>query len=545
VSSMLEGRQISDLLAKNVAAAGGTLFFGVPGGGSNLDTVGALEEQGCQFVLVHTENAAGVMASVVSELTGRISGAVVTRGPGATSATNGSAQALLERQGILMITDCVNHGSSFRNSHQRVDQRTMFSAVAKASGTLGGAHGEVLVSSAIEIAQSGQPGPVHFDIDPTVPSSDAFVVPQGPVPSSEAIESARSLIAGAKNPVVILGVGAYAQRWDKKSDIVAAIRNFVMPQNILTLTSYKARGVVPDSAPGFAGIFTGATIEAPVLEKADVVIGIGLDPVEMIPAPWPYQAKVLLVNSWAIDNCSYFGEEATELTGDLLGLLGALDGAFSVEGDTAAASTYRTAAREKLLAALPSAAPNGLTPQQVALTVRDLAPAGSIATVDAGAHMLSTMPLWDVENPGEVLISSGLATMGYSLPAAVAAGLVHRDRHVFCFTGDGGINMALAELETLARLGLNVIVLVFNDAALSLIEIKQKPEGQGGNNAVHYAPINFAQVGEGMGIRSVGVATEAELRAALNDAIAFQGPTVLDIRVDPAAYPLIMNAIRG
>jgi thiamine pyrophosphate-dependent acetolactate synthase large subunit-like protein len=58
---MLEGRQISELLAEQVAAAGGTLFFGVPGGGSNLDTVGALEAQGCQFVLVHTENAAGVI----------------------------------------------------------------------------------------------------------------------------------------------------------------------------------------------------------------------------------------------------------------------------------------------------------------------------------------------------------------------------------------------------------------------------------------------------------------------------------------------------
>jgi len=545
VASMLEGRQISELLAEQVAAAGGTLFFGVPGGGSNLDTVGALEAQGCQFVLVHTENAAGVMASVVTELTGRISGAVVTRGPGATSATNGSAQALLERQGILMITDCVNQGSSFRNSHQRIDQRTLYSAVAKDTGTLGGVAPQALIASAIELAQSGQPGPVHFDIDPTVPSSDAFIVAEEPMPEREAVEAARALIAGAKYPVVILGVGAFAQRWDRKFEIVEAIRNFLMPQNILTLTSYKARGVLPDSAPGFAGIFTGATIEAPVLEKADLVIGIGLDPVEMIPGPWSYKADVLLINSWAIDNCAYFGDAAIELTGDLLGLLNDLDGSFSVDGDTAAATSFVQGAREKLLVAVPSAAPQGLTPQQVALSVRELAPAGSIATVDAGAHMLSTMPLWDVENPGEVLISSGLATMGYSLPAAVAAGLVHRDRHVFCFTGDGGINMALAELETLARLGLSVVVIVFNDAALSLIEIKQKPEGQGGTNAVHYAPINFAEVAKGMGIRSAEVSSDEELKIALNEAIAFNGPTVLDVRVDPTAYPLIMNAIRG
>lgn len=542
---MLESRQISEILAKDIAEAGGILFFGVPGGGSNLDTIGALEGHGCQFVLVHTENAAGVMASVVAELTGRISGAVVTRGPGATSSTNGSAQALLDRQGILMITDCVNHGSSFRNSHQRVDQQTMFAAVAKKTGTLGGVSPGELIASGIELAQTGQPGPIHFDIDPTTASSEPFIVPQAPVPDGKLIDSARALIGSAKNPVVILGVGAYAQRWDKKSAVVAAIRNFVMPQNILTLTTYKARGVLADSAPGFAGIFTGATIEAPVLEMADLVIGIGLDPVEMIPAEWPYRAKVLLLNSWPIDNCSYFGDEAIEITGDITDLLEALDRAFNVEGDSAVAASFRIAAREKLLAAVPPSSPKGLTPQQTALTVRDLAPAGSIATVDAGAHMLSTMPLWDVENPGEVLISSGLATMGYSLPAAIAAGLVHRDRHVFCFTGDGGINMALAELETLARLGLKVIVLVFNDSALSLIEIKQKAEGQGGKNAVHYAPINFAQVGEGMGLRSVEVTNDDELRAALADAITFHGPTLLDIRIDAAAYPLIMNAIRA
>ena len=110
-------------------------------------------------------------------------------------------------------------------------------------------------------------------------------------------------------------------------------------------------------------------------------------------------------------------------------------------------------------------------------------PAGTIATVDAGAHMLVAMPLWQVDEPGEALISSGLATMGFALPAAIAAALARPDRRVVCFVGDGGLGMTLAELETLARLELAVVVVVFNDSALSLIQHQaggRGPRGRGG-----------------------------------------------------------------
>ena len=96
----------------------------------------------------------------------------------------------------------------------------------------------------------------------------------------------------------------------------------------------------------------------------------------------------------------------------------------------------------------------GLAPHEVVDAARARAPAGTIATVDSGAHMLVAMPLWEVDEPGEALISSGLATMGFALPAAIAAALARPGRQVVCFTGDGGLGMALAELETLARLEL-------------------------------------------------------------------------------------------
>jgi acetolactate synthase I/II/III large subunit len=121
------------------------------------------------------------------------------------------------------------------------------------------------------------------------------------------------------------------------------------------------------------------------------------------------------------------------------------------------------------------AAPGPLSPQDVVTTVRAHTPAETIATVDAGAHMLVAMPLWEVDEPHRLLISSGLATMGYALPAAIAAALCTPGVPIVAFTGDGGLGMTLMEIETAVRLRLRVVVVVFNDATLSLIKIKQRP----------------------------------------------------------------------
>ncbi len=201
------------------------------------------------------------------------------------------------------------------------------------------------------------------------------------------------------------------------------------------------------------------------------------------------------------------------------------------------------AARRLTAAAI--AAPGRLAPQQVVATARACAPPETIATVDAGAHMLVAMPLWEVPEPRRLLVSSGLATMGYALPAAIAAALCAPRAPVIAFTGDGGLGMTLAEIETAVRMSLRVIVIVFNDAALSLIKLKQKPAGQGGDDAVRYGPVSFAAAAGAMGAAGAAVTTERDLAAALADALGRPGPTVIDASVDPAAYPAVMDLSRG
>ncbi len=524
---------MADDLVSALAAARTNMIFGLPGGGSNLDVVGAAEQAGLRFVLTHTEAAAALMAGVTAELTGVPSACLVTRGPGVASAANGVAQALLDRQPMVVISDCVEDAERERVSHQRIDQQALMATVTKGSLRYGPGDPDV-PKRAVELARDGRPGPVHVDFDPTATDPCEYLATGGGR-APRVVSDWKQLVRQARRPVVVAGVGATR----------AAVERLVTPGPIPILTTYKARGVVPDRSPNAAGVATGATAEKPLLDAADVIVGIGLDPVELIPAPWPYQAPVVLLGSWPIDDSTYFGDRLeAEAVGDLSDLAGELACAVRSTWSTDDAQRHRHAALARIEAAVPTD-PAALTPQQVVTIAREAAPAGAVATVDAGAHMLAAVPLWEVDSPGQLLISNGLATMGFALPAAIAAALVDPSRPVICLTGDGGIGIALAELETLARLRLDVVVVVFNDAALSLIAIKQVADGQGGPAAVSYAPTDFAAVAAGFGIRAQRVTDASSYREALDAAVRHRGPYLLDVAVDPSAYPAILAAIRG
>jgi acetolactate synthase I/II/III large subunit len=528
----------ADLVAA-LAAAGTRLMFGMPGGGSNLDVVGAAARGGLRFVLTHGETAAATMAGVAAELTGVPGACLVTRGPGVASVTNGVAQTLLDRQPIVVISDCVEEADQARVSHQRIDQRRLMATVTKASFRYGPADTDV-PTRAVELAVQGRPGPVHIDYDPSAtaaPQPELFAEPgrHAPVFATSWGEVVRS----ARRPVIVAGVGARGR------GVADSLSRLLVSRDVPVLTTYKARGAVDDRSPNAAGVATGATAESPLLDASDLVVGVGLDPVELIPAPWPYPAPVVLLGSWAVDDSTYFGGRlAGEVVGDLPTLVDALGGLLESTWTPGEAHDYRLRTNELINAAVPLD-PAGLTPQQVVTIARELAPAGTVATVDAGAHMLAAVPLWEVAEPGELLISNGLATMGFALPAAIAAALVQPSRPVICFTGDGGLGMSLAELETVARLGLGVIVVVFNDAALSLIAIKQSPDGHGGPDAVSYLPTDFAAVGTGFGIPAVRVSDADSYRDALSSALSRPGPCLLDVTVDASAYREILAAIRG
>ena len=526
-----------------LARAGTRLMFGVPGGGPNLDVVGAAEAAGLRFILAHGETAATIMAATSADLTGTPGAVVVTRGPGLASAVNGIAHAALDRLPVVVIADTV---ADARISHQRIDQGALGRSVAKAALAV---TGPPTAARAVAAALAAPPGPVIANMD------DGGADQDGPLRVENGVEvqtlraaqdtaarAGRAILAdamaGARRPVLLLGTGAIPR--------TAAVRDALDGRGIPALHTYRARGVLPDSGAEAAGLVTGGTMEWPLLSAADLIVGLGVDEAEMIPARWDYAARTILVSEPGAPPSRGWFTGATELTmplAEALGVLAAGPGGTTEWPADAGRAARADAARR--LAAAAVAAPGRLAPQQVVATARACVPPETIATVDAGAHMLAAMPLWDVPRPKMLLTSSGLATMGYALPAAIAAALCPPQTPVLAFTGDGGLGMTLAEIETAVRLSLRVIVIVFNDAALSLIKIKQKPAGHGGDEAVRYRPVSFAAAAAAMGAAGAAVTSERELAAALADALARPGPTVIDAAVDPAGYPAIMDLSRG
>ena len=527
-----------------LADAGTRVMFGLPGGGPNLDVVGAAAAAGLRFVLARTETAAVIMAATYADLTGRPGAAVVTRGPGLASAVNGVAHAALDRLPVVVIADTVRLADAGRISHQRLDQAALGAVVAKAVVTIGRDRTGEAAAAAVRLALMPPAGPVVALMDDSG-ISDRGSAPDPEYPGRASNDGAPRDVAvlaqalrRSRRPVIMLGTGAIAH--------TAAIRSALAGRGIPALHTYRARGIVPDSTAEAAGLVTGGTMEWPLLAAADVIVGLGVDEAEMIPAAWDYAAPVLLVAGYppSRPGSAYF-PGATALDIPLPAAIGVLANRHGEHDWPPGVGQIARTQSALRMSESAVARPGFLSPVQVVRVASSHVPRETVVAVDAGAHMLAVMPLWEVAEPRRLLISSGLATMGFALPAAIAAALCAPARLVVAFTGDGGLGMTLAEVETAARLRLRIAVVVFNDGALSLIKIKQRPAGQGGAEAVDFGPVSYARAAEALGAVAVAVSTETELAAALSAAAGRDGPTVIDVQLDPAGYSAIMDLNRG
>jgi acetolactate synthase-1/2/3 large subunit len=228
-------------------------------------------------------------------------------------------------------------------------------------------------------------------------------------------------------------------------------------------------------------------------------------------------------------------EPRLEVTGDLIQTL-AMMTARSF-GPFEWAASELVAFRSELESCLrPRRAPLvGLSPWEVTRRLREACPRDTVATTDVGSVKFIVSQAWTTYEPFTFLESNGLSSMGYALPAAIAAKLHFPDRPVLCTVGDGGLGMRLADLETAVRLKLPIVVAVFNDDGLSLIRVVQRKRGFP-DYGVGYGHVDFAAAAGALGARGCRVATLAELEAAVTEGLRADGPTVIDVPIDPAEY---------
>jgi len=538
---MPPAKPLVDHLVESLAARGVKRIFGVPGGGSSLDLIRAAQTHGIPFVLARHETSAAIMAIASGRIDAAPGVALTTIGPGLANAANGMACATLDRAPLCLISD--GHAPPLTRfvTHQLFDQGALSAPVVKGHGHLDGETPVDEVERLLDLAQTPPYGAVHLELTGTaarrmVHATARMQSPQpdtaGPAP--EDLHRAQELLARAARPVVVVGLEACTP------PLAAAVRRFCAGLACPVLATYQAKGVIPDSDAGMVGLFTGGTLESACLDRADLVVLVGLDPVELIPQAWRYASPV--VDIGLVARTVHYVRPEVGLYGPLDATLAAL-GAVSPAGGWDAEDAPRL--RAEMRARLACAGKRAVSPQRVVELA--LAAAGTHArprvAVDAGAHMFSATVFWECAAPYDLLISNGLATMGFALPAAIGAALAEPVRKVIAFTGDGGLAMCLGELLTARQQNCPVVTVVFNDGSISLIDVKQQARGLP-PEGVRWERPDFARVAEGFGLRAWRARTDAEYRAAITAALATDGPTLVDVHVDPSAYPSQIRALR-
>ncbi len=533
---MTQPLRAADVLARRLYEAGCRTAFGMPGG-EVLTLIDALEKAGIRFILARHENAAGFMAEGVHHVDGAPAILVATVGPGAMNGVNVVANAEQDRVPLIVLSGCVDAAEAQSYTHQVLDHRAVFAPITKATFTLDAAVAGTMVEKALGIATEGRCGPVHIDVPisvadaPAVPNA-ARRAPASPVaPAGVDLATARGWLSNAQRPVMVVGLDVL------KDGSAETVRTFAERHAIPVITTYKAKGVIPEDHPlclGGAGLSPLADRHlVPFIHQSDLVLCVGYDPIEMRPG-WqdiwdPEVTNVIDIH--ATPNHHFMHQATLSFIADTGAALAALS------RDITPIATWPDGEVATLQSQLSEAFPadDAWGPAGVIAECRDVLPPDTIATVDSGAHRILLSQMWTCAAPRTLLQSSGLCTMGCAVPLAIGAKVAAPEKTVVSFSGDAGFLMVAGEMSTAAELGHNTIFVVFVDQSLALIELKQR-QRQLTNTGVDFCGHDYAAIGQAFGGNGVTVTNRADLRAALTEAMQATGFTVIAAVIDRKAY---------
>jgi len=533
-------RSFLEWLIDRLYRSGTRRLFGVPGGGTSLDLIDAASRQGMEMVLTAREDAAVIMAGVSGILTEAPGIASTTKGPGLSSAANGLASASLDRMPALLISETFGPGELDYITHQVYDQTALTAPLLQdGRGDILDATAEAVEAWLVQSSKQYRQPAVMF------PTGGEFRAPVNvanepaqPVKASiddSDLARASEMLAESENPVFIVGLEA------ARPSLAHSVVELVEVLNSPVLSTYMASGTVPTNHPNYAGIFTGGAIEQACVNEADLITLIGLDPIELIRKPWSYDAPVL--DLCETEHHPHYLVPEHRLCAPLDQSLPAILDASAEAAGTWTEDRIRTH-RARFYEGLRTSAEGGLSSGNVVDAAVSAFEGKPRLAVDAGAHMFSACAFWPAMEPRDVLISNGLATMGFAVPAAIAAALHEPERGAVAMTGDGGILMCLGELRTATETNSNICIIVFNDGQLSLIDIKRE-ERQMPDLGLSWNRPDFAAVARGFGFQAWRPETPEQLEKACDEAASLSSPRLIDAQIDPSGYLVQMRSLRG
>jgi acetolactate synthase-1/2/3 large subunit len=542
-------RTVGRFIADALRSAGVRFAFTVPGE-SFLGLLEGLQAAGIRVVATRHEGAAAFMAEAHGQLTGRPAAAIGTRAVGAANLAIGIHTARQDSSPMFAIVGQVERAFAGREAFQEIDQAATIGGLASHAVEIReAADVPSALGDSVRAALSGRPGPVLLAIpedllDEELPAGTALDTSR-PAPSRPEVEDVRTVLqflATAERPVILAGGGVLRAR--TSSDLVKLAELLRVP----VIAGWRRGDVIPNDHPLYLGM-TGYGSPAAVRERLDradalLVIGCRLSEITSfgyrVPAdgqPWIHVDVEPLADRPGLvsprlrirsDARSFLRAAVTRLQE------GVLD-ASSADGRQAINEADRATWEEATTVDESAWQGSGVHPAQAIAALRRILPDDAIIATDAGNFGLWVARHFRFRRPGTFLGPTSGA-MGYGLPAAIAAALVHRDRPVVAIAGDGGFAMTLAELETAVREKARVIAIVFDNERYGTIRMHQdRRNGTGAEStaiATDLGPVDFAAIARACGARGIRVETNAAFEQAVRQALANDKPTVIQVALD-------------
>lgn len=535
---MTSEQSVAAVMAEYVKQAGIPFVFAYPGD-PIIDFMEESRQRGLDVVLARREGTAAFMAEGYAMATGRPGVVLSTLGPGSTNLVNGVAAATWDRVPMLAISGQIDTAREQYFTHQVVDHKMIFSPVTKWSGRVEAGAVGTIMRKALRTAVAERPGAVHLtcadDTFRSAAESDEITIP----PLGESVTSIQvhrvpgstadpaGILAAARRPVFLAGISAM------RAGATAALVELAEATGIPVVTSPMSKGVFPEEHPLFAGVIDMACQQVmwDLLGSCDLIVSVGFDPVELIK-PWSVTAPVLHIDSTPNSDQIYASE--CELVGDIGAILGWLRSQWSgtARWDEAEVEVHRKQLRE---AYYSGRVQGRLNPTDVVDVVRAAMPRETLATCDVGSHKMLIGQGWTTYEPRSTLMSNGLSSMGFGLPAAIAASLADPQRPVVALIGDGGFAMAATEIRMAAARGLPMVVVVFADGSLNRIELKQMARGYP-STATRIDDVDLVSLASSMSCDGVRADSVSSLEEALSSVSSLSRPLIVEARIDPSQY---------
>jgi acetolactate synthase-1/2/3 large subunit len=541
------------ILIDQLVGEGCRAIFTVPGE-SFIAALDALFDEGAiRAVVCRHEGGAAMMAEATGKLTGEPGVAFVTRAPGATNAASGVYVAHHDATPMVLLVGLVERAHEGRGAFQEIDLQAMFGSVANWVGIARETERiPELVARAFQAARSGRRGPAVLGLPEDVLSATANVegaaplqVP-APTPSVAQMTKLKAKLAAAERPLLLLGGGGWS------AEAARHIGTFAEAFDLPVAATFRRQDHLDNRHPcyvGHAGIDMDPKLAA-AIRGADVlvVVGEGLGEIPtagytLVGAPKPAQFLVHAHPSAAEIGRVYRADLPIVTGGE------AFAKALSRLKPPAKTRWSRLrrdlrASYERLLKPIPSAGRVRL--EEVIATLSRELPDDAIVTNGAGNYAGFLHRYYQYKGwPTQLAPTSG--SMGYGLPAAIAAKLMHPERPVIALAGDGCLLMTGQELATAVQYGLPIVIIVANNSMYGTIRMHQEQRYPGRVVATTLVNPDFVALARSFGAAAARVESTEAFAPALQRALAAKSPALIELRIDPEAISArrTLSQIRG